>query len=109
MDTSRLLTHSGNDNPVILPTGHMGEESDDPSLHKIFLSCANFRGKDNTALQTLLQDSLAEQYDEILLHPDDHFIIPEGFVDIMATTISESAATNNDTIALKNIDLLHLM
>jgi len=108
-DTSRLLTHSGSGSLVILPTGHMGEELDDPSLHKIFISCANFRGKDNNALQTLLQDSLAEQYDDILLHLDDHFIIPEDFVDIIATAISESAATSNNTIALKSIDLLYLM
>jgi hypothetical protein len=44
-----------------------------------------------------------------LLHPDDHFIIPEDFVDIIATAIAESAETNNNTIALKNIYLLYLM
>jgi len=44
-----------------------------------------------------------------LLHQDDHFIIPEDFVDIIPTAISESAATNNNTIALKNIDMLYLM
>jgi hypothetical protein len=48
--TSRLLTHIGSISLVILPTGHTGEESDDPSLHKIFISCANFRSKDNNAL-----------------------------------------------------------
>ena len=44
-----------------------------------------------------------------MLHPDDHFIIPEDFVDIIATAIVESAATNTNTIALKNIDMLYLM
>jgi hypothetical protein len=49
-DTSRLITRIGSVSPVILPTGHMSEESDDPSLHKIFISYANFRGKDNISL-----------------------------------------------------------
>jgi hypothetical protein len=44
-----------------------------------------------------------------LLQPNDHFIIPEDFVDIIATAIAESAATNTNTHALKNIDLLYLM
>ena len=52
---------------------------------------------------------LAEQYEEILLHHDDHFIIPEEFVDTIAMAIAESAATNTNTIALKNIDLIYLM
>ncbi len=76
MDTSRLLTYNDNVSPIIIPTRHMGEESDDPSLHKISISCAIFRGKDNNTLRSFLQDSLAEQYDEIVLHPDDNFIIP---------------------------------
>jgi hypothetical protein len=35
MDTSRLMTHDDRVSPVIIPTEHMGEESEDPSLHKI--------------------------------------------------------------------------
>jgi hypothetical protein len=87
----------------------MGEESDDPTLHKIFISCANFRGKDNGAIQALLQDSVLEKYDDILLHPDNGFIIPEDFVDIIATTMAETAAANNNAIELKNKDLLYLL
>lgn len=108
-DTSRLLTHNGSVSPVIIPTRHMGEESNDPFLHTIFITGANFRGKDNGALQPYLQDSLSKQYDEILLHPDNNYIIPEDFVDIIATAISESAAANTNIIVLKNIDLLYLM
>ena len=44
-----------------------------------------------------------------MLHPDDHFIIPEEFVDTIAMAIAEFAATNTNTIALKNIDLLYLV
>jgi hypothetical protein len=108
-DTSRLFTHNGCVSPVIIPTRHMGEEPDDPTLHNIFISFAHFRGKDNGALQALLQDSLAEQYDDILLHPDNGFNIPEDFVDIIATIMAETAATNNNVIELKNRDLLYLL
>jgi hypothetical protein len=44
-----------------------------------------------------------------LLHPDEHFIILEEFVDTIAMAIAEFAATNTNTITLKNIDLLYLM
>ncbi len=87
----------------------MGEESDNPTLRNIFISCTRFRGKDNGELQALLQDNLAEQYDDLLFHPDDDFIIPEGFVDIIATSMTEAAATNKHVIELKNMDLLYLL
>jgi len=69
----------------------------------------HFRGKDNGELHALLQDNLAEQYDGILLHPDDDFSPPEDFVDIIATAIAEAAAANNNVIELKNGDLLYLL
>ena len=103
-----MLTHGGRVIPVIIPTGHMGEESDDPSLHKIFISYANFRGKDNGAIQSYLQDNLAVVYEELLLNPEEEFIIPKDFVDIITTTISKSTAANNN-ITLKNTHLLYLM
>ena len=104
-----MLTHDGKVSLVLIPAGHMGEESDDPSLHKIFISCAHFRGKDNGAIQSYIQDSLAEMYDELLLNPDDNFIIPEDFVDIIATTMAENTSADNNTITLKNTGLLYLM
>ena len=60
-DTSRLPTHNGYISHVIIATWHMGEELDDPTLHKIFISCSHFNGKDNGALHVLLQDSLTKQ------------------------------------------------
>ena len=80
----------------------MGEESDDHTLHMIFISCAHFRGKDNGALQALLQDNLVKKYEDLLLHPDADFNIPEDFVDIIATTMTEGATTNNNVIELKS-------
>ena len=104
-----MMTHDGNGSPVLIPIGHMGEESDDPSLHKIFISCVHFRGKDNGAIQSYIQDNLAEMYVELLLNPDDNFTIPEAFVDIIATAMAQHTSADNNTITLKNTDLLYLI
>ena len=109
MDTTRLLTHIGCVSPVVISKGHMGEESDDHNLHEIFISCAQFRGKDNGALQAFLQDNLAEQYEDLLLHPDDDFGIPVAFVDIIANSMAEAAAANNNVIELQNTDMVYLL
>ena len=104
-----MLMHNGCVSPVIIPIGSMGEESEDPSLHKIFIAHAHFRGKDNGALHAILHDSLAEQYEDLLLHPDDNASIPEDCVDIIATTMAEATIANNNVIELKNMDLLYLL
>ena len=44
---SRVLTHGGNIIQTLLPTGHISNESNEPSLHKVFVSCELLRGKDN--------------------------------------------------------------
>jgi len=103
-----MLIHDDRVSPVIIPIGHMGEEADDPSLHKICISCANFRGKDNGAIQPFIQDSLAEMYEELLLNTKEEFTIPEDFVDTIAITIAELPAEKN-RITLKNTYLLYLM
>jgi hypothetical protein len=103
-----MLTHDGRVSPVIIPTGHMGEESGDPFLHKILISFATFTGKDNGAIQSYLQDILAEIYEELLLNSDEGFIIQEDFVDIIATTIVESSTTETN-ITLKNTYPLYMM
>jgi hypothetical protein len=40
---------------------------------------------------------------------DDDFIIPEDFVQIIATTMTEATATNHNIFELKNRDLLYLL
>ncbi len=103
------MTPDGRVSPVIITIRHIGEESEDPTLHKIFISCAHFRGKDNGVLHALLQDNLAEPYDDLLRHPDDDFSLLDDFVDIIATTMAEAVATNNNVIKLNNKDLLYLL
>ncbi len=38
-NNNRILTHDGHISPTIIPTGHVGIESTESSLHKIFVSC----------------------------------------------------------------------
>jgi hypothetical protein len=58
-------------------------------------------GKDNGALHALLEDTLAEQYEDLMLHPDDDFIIPDDFVNIIATTMAKTAKANENGIELR--------
>ena len=87
----------------------MGEKSDDPILHKVFILRTHFIGKDNGALQAQLQDNLAEQYEHLLVSLDDDFGIPEDFVEIIATTMADETSAHKNDIGLTNRDLLHLM
>ena len=60
----RLLGHTWQVFPTLIPTRHTGETAYDDSLHKAFVSCANFRGKDINSLLQLFRDSLQELYDK---------------------------------------------
>ena len=55
-----LLTHDGYINPVMIPSGLKGEESEDPLLHKLFISCDTLRGRDNFALHTYYKTILVD-------------------------------------------------
>ncbi len=44
---SRILTHDGHISPTLIPTGHIGSESNEASLHRVFISCELLRGKDS--------------------------------------------------------------
>jgi hypothetical protein len=41
---SRILTHDGQISHTPLPTGHIGSEYSEASLHKLFVSCEMLRG-----------------------------------------------------------------
>jgi hypothetical protein len=76
----RLLGHTRQICPTLIPKGRTGETAQDDTLHKAFVSCANFRGKDSNNLLQLFRDSLQELYDmlydidaENLSQPDDFY------------------------------------
>ena len=63
--SSRLIGHTGQVCPILIPSGHSGETSQDDSLHKAYISCPAFRGKDSNGIHRLFRDSLREIYDKI--------------------------------------------
>ncbi len=50
LNTDRLISHTEQVCPAIIPTGHTKESAQDDSLHKVFLSSNKFRGKDHAGL-----------------------------------------------------------
>ena len=62
---ARLIGHSGQVFPTLIPTRHSGETSQDDSLHKAFIACQAFRGKDSNGIQHLLRDNVQEIYDRL--------------------------------------------
>ena len=75
----RLLGHTGQVCPTLIPSGHTGEIAQDDSLHNAFVSFANFRGKDSSSLLQLFRDSLQELYDKLYGIDAKHLNQPEDF------------------------------
>jgi hypothetical protein len=60
-----LIGHIGQVCPSIIPEDHNLETSQDESLHKVYISCSAFRGKDINGINQLFRDNLRETYDTI--------------------------------------------
>ena len=107
-NNKRLLTHYGHINPIIILTGHVGNESTEASLHKAFLSCELLRGKDSGELPTIFKDNLKGTYEEILLNDKDDFIAPDDFINTFITSNKAIDSINSGAVSLPTIDLLYL-
>ena len=70
---SRVLTHGDQISQSLLPSGHIGRESRESSLHKVFMSCELLRGKDNGELPTLFKDNLKDIYEDIIMNNNDDY------------------------------------
>jgi hypothetical protein len=91
-----LIGHTRQVCPTFIPTWHSCETSQDDSLHKAFIACSAFRGKDNKNLSQLFRDNLHEIYDRVFDIDADTTNDPEDFY----TTISEATeATRASHIA----------
>jgi len=55
---SRLLSYTSHVCPTFIPTGHTSETSQEDNLHKAYIACPMFRGRDNAALHQLFRDNL---------------------------------------------------
>ena len=71
-----------------MPIDHIGSESNEASLHRVFISCELLRGKDTGELPTLFIDSLLDVYADLLLQPDNGYKPPEDFIDTLITCIA---------------------
>jgi len=60
------MTYTWHACPILLPTGHTIEKSEDASLHRLHISCAAFRGLDLGSLLQLFKDSLKDIYDNTI-------------------------------------------
>jgi len=103
-----LLTHDGHVSPILIPSGHVGNESSEASLHKAYVSCELLRGKDNGELPTIFKDILKETYEDILLNDKDEYIPPTDFIDTFITTIETAKSADAGEITLTSTYLLYL-
>ena len=104
--SARLIGHAGQVCPTIIPTRHNGETSQDDSLHKVYISCSAFRGKDNNGINQLFRDNLREIYDAIFDIDAELVEVPEDYYTIISNA---TEAAGEGHIALMAIyDLLYL-
>ena len=81
-----MLGHPWQICPTFIFTKHVGETSQDDSLHKAFVACMNFRGKGNSNLLQLFRYSSHELYDRLYDIDAEHINHPEYFY----TTLSDA-------------------
>jgi len=62
---ARVIGHSGQVCPTLIPRDHSGETSQDDSLNKAFIACPAFRGKVSNCINRLFRDILHEIYDRL--------------------------------------------
>ncbi len=63
---SRLLGHSWQICPTLIPIRHIGETSQDDSLDKVYKSCTILKGKDINCINQLFRESPHDIYDMLL-------------------------------------------
>jgi hypothetical protein len=102
------LTHDGHISLTILTTGHIGSESSEASLHKVFISCELLKGKDIGEIPTLFRDDLVDVYEDLLMNPDNVYLPPEEFIDILMTCIAETDAQDKAAMMIPSADLLYI-
>jgi hypothetical protein len=104
--SSQLIGHAGHVCPIIIPTCHSGETSQDDSLHKAYVACPASRGKDHNGIHQLFRDSLREIYDNIFDIDAKPMPIPEDYY--TAISNATEAAGEGHTTAMDQNDLLFL-
>ena len=102
-----MLGHTGQVCPTLIPTEHNGETTQDDTLHKAFVACTNFRGKDYTSLLHIFMDSLHDIYDRLYDIDAEPHNQPEDFY--TALSDAKEAARANHYAALDTTHTLYLV
>jgi hypothetical protein len=84
--------------PVLIPTEHTSEASEDASLRIVHIACAAFRGRDGGNLLRLFRDTLSTIYENIItLDSVEAFQMPKDYF----TTLNEAAEAAIDLIRVE--------
>ena len=101
-----MIGHTGQVCPILIPSGHSGETSQDDSLHKAYISCPAFRGKDSNGIRHIFRDSLREIYDKTFDIDAEPLPIPEDYFTAISHEIE--AVGEGHTLVMEQCDLLYL-
>ncbi len=103
------MTHDGQISQTLLLTGHVGSESIEASLHKVFVSFKLLRGKDIGELPTLFRDNMKDNYEDLILNNNDDCQTSDDFIEIFIEGIAAGEAQGETTITLSPKDTLYLV
>ena len=83
----RLLSYTGQVCPVLIPSGHTGETSQDDSLYKVYIASQMIRGKDHVGLHQLFRDSAQEIYDRLGSLDANTLAVPEDYYSALSEAV----------------------
>ena len=105
---NRILTHDGHISPTLILIGHVGNESSESSLHKVFVSCDLNRRRDSGELPALFRDSLNDIYEDLILNNDGKHHPSGDIIDSLVTSILAADIISKTNITLNPTYLLYL-
>ena len=102
-----MIGHSGQVCPTLIPAGYCKETSQYDSLHKAFIACPAFRGKDSNGIKQLFCDNLQEIYDRLYDIDAEPMDPHEDYYTTIAT--ATKAAGEEHTTEMDSHTLLYLL
>jgi hypothetical protein len=87
---------------VFIPSGHTKEASQDDTLHKVFLSSPNSRGKDHAGLHQLFRDCTQEIFDRIASLDDDGLDILDDYYTALSDALEEAGDRHYVELSLQH-------
>ena len=110
--SGHMRTHDDRRCTVIIPSGVDTIDPDNKDLHRVFVSCENFRGLDTLQLQSLLAKSLEALYHRALskhIDPLDKFEVPDDVIGAISEAVAVASAQEGAPATLQSAELLYFM